>query len=250
MPSVGSSTDHPRVRGEHTLRELHRKRQDGSSPRARGTPVAADPQLFCMRIIPACAGNTRLPARKSRVRADHPRVRGEHEEIYGVGQAPYGSSPRARGTRLTMDIAGLRVRIIPACAGNTSAARWNITAESDHPRVRGEHLLGSGCLTHTDGSSPRARGTPVFEQRLDSLDRIIPACAGNTRRRHGPRTPQTDHPRVRGEHSLKLCHVCPSGGSSPRARGTPCGGADQGRRDRIIPACAGNTRVSDGAIAI
>ena len=50
--------DHPRVCGEHTLALSCLRRQPGSSPRVRGTRFSNVFPLFCMGIIPACAGNT------------------------------------------------------------------------------------------------------------------------------------------------------------------------------------------------
>ena len=52
------------------------------------------------------------------------------------------------------------------------------------------------------------------------------------------------HPRGRGEHSRRLALRKWSGGSSPRARGTPDDMACADAEDRFIPAGAGNTRRS------
>ena len=70
---------------------------------------------------------------------------------------------------------------------------------------------------------------------------IIPAYAGNTpSRRHRP-SPKRDHPRVCGEHFSSCVVMVPSGGSSPRMRGTLWTCFRGGRRCGIIPAYAGNT---------
>ena len=154
-----STSDHPRVRGEHATERPRTSITTGSSPRARGTrPRRASPRPR-WRIIPACAGNTSIALPPATVPPDHPRVRGEHlARLERVAQQ-YGSSPRARGTRGARAERSVRCRIIPACAGNTVPARRASGRRSDHPRVRGEH-----CRVHTRhvdaaGSSPRARGT-------------------------------------------------------------------------------------------
>ena len=49
---------HPRVCGEHMARYRYDKPNYGSSPRVRGTRVAAGSLLRPARFIPACAGNT------------------------------------------------------------------------------------------------------------------------------------------------------------------------------------------------
>jgi len=74
--------------------------------------------------------------------------------------------------------------------------------------------------------------------------RIIPARAGNTRRRRARRRPRPDHPRAGGEHSTSARSSSSSTGSSPRGRRTRgCTSPAAGRR-RIIPARAENTLVS------
>ena len=85
------------------------------------------------------------------------------------------------------------------------------------------------------------RGTPACSPRTRSRTGIIPACAGNTPRRHGRWRRDRDHPRVCGEHDEASAKTLLKSGSSPRVRGTlfqpTSGRPDPG----IIPACAGNT---------
>ena len=234
-------TDHPRVRGEHPRSGWPWACPFGSSPRARGTHLLAAPRMGLVWIIPACAGNTSRSAPAHQASADHPRVRGEHSSFESSGCCPCGSSPRARGTPRSGPASSSPTRIIPACAGNTSPMPHKALHAADHPRVRGEHVDHQHEPARVVGSSPRARGTRRVAYVLVALVRIIPACAGNTacKRNHG-RT-ATDHPRVRGEHPYTPGPCSISGGSSPRARGTPRPGRVPPRRVRIIPACAGNT---------
>mgnify|MGYP006899962460 CR=1 FL=1 len=100
----------------------------GSSPRARGTLLSG--------------------AWRSAGVLDHPRVRGEHACLNRSATATRGSSPRARGTPLdALDLVH-RVRIIPACAGNTAQAGRQRAPRADHPRVRGEHA-DPRCMRET-----------------------------------------------------------------------------------------------------
>ena len=57
-PSSSSSPVHPRVRGEHPAGLRRGADDDGSSPRARGTPQNGESRITSHRFIPACAGNT------------------------------------------------------------------------------------------------------------------------------------------------------------------------------------------------
>ena len=72
------------------------------------------------------------------------------------------------------------VGIIPAYAGNTWHHEFPDLHVRDHPRVCGEHRRCRFVLFAVIGSSPRMRGTPIFEQETDGCSGIIPAYAGNT----------------------------------------------------------------------
>ena len=160
----------------------------GSSPHARGTRNSMNEWGYDGGIIPACAGNT-IPAcagntypcsRKYSAYRDHPRMRGEHSHTAWKVCAMPGSSPHARGTptvgKSNIDLLG----IIPACAGNTTAAQTSAALAGDHPRMRGEHSDDWRTVTLSLGSSPHARGTPSSASLTVSSHGIIPACAGNT----------------------------------------------------------------------
>ena len=53
-----SVTVHPRVCGEHGVRDGRAHNGVGSSPRVRGTLSLAVWEVNCGWFIPACAGNT------------------------------------------------------------------------------------------------------------------------------------------------------------------------------------------------
>ena len=213
----------------------------GSSPRPRGTQSDGFPRVLNGRIIPASAGNTATGHPRCAARPDHPRVRGEHTPIASAKAVWVGSSPRPRGTHDGTHRDARIPRIIPASAGNTRfpgrCSRWR----PDHPRVRGEHDSSGRMKTGECGSSPRPRGTRLKGNLGVRAGRIIPASAGNTCR-HGPRPwSGSDHPRVRGEHTMGRTETAAYIGSSPRPRGTLSLPATLSHHDRIIPASAGNT---------
>ena len=194
------------MRGEHLTGRASISRNRGSSPHARGTQRGRDMGYFVIRLIPACAGNTRWQSPTSRRRTAHPRMRGEHISVLVPPEIRPGSSPHARGTRR-----------------GRSSSRPGRTA---HPRMRGEH---AGTLSNSAGqcgSSPHARGTPFAARTCECFWRLIPACAGNTL-------------------AAKPAGVS-YGGSSPHARGTLGEGLSHCARPRLIPACAGNTAPCPG----
>ncbi len=192
--------DHPRERGEHPPPLATSLPIFGSSPRARGARVRAAVLDLPAGIIPASAGSTSVSSSRRRSTRDHPRERGEHQAMLDGLLALGGSSPRARGARLTPPEDPRGQGIIPASAGSTTPQRPDPRPSTDHPRERGEHPNTCALPDTHAGSSPRARGARLTALVLVVAARIIPASAGST----GPNIisrPRTgDHPRERGEH--------------------------------------------------
>ena len=171
-------------------------------------------------------------------------MRGEHPSHPDRRPPPPGSSPHARGARVTRNAGVVVLGIIPACAGSTAAGPTSPPPRRDHPRMRGEHNKTINDYVRMMGSSPHARGARHGHGPADGACRIIPACAGSTCSRRCDLPVAWDHPRMRGEHIESPVPFACVSGSSPHARGA--------QRDRgpsylnlgIIPACAGSTHCS------
>src|SRR5580704_19350245 len=106
--------------------------------------------------------------------------------------------------------------------------------------MRGERVVVAGGVKHVVGSSPHARGTPGGGRRNRTLNRFIPACAGNAFLCALSANKRAVHPRMRGERGDRSFRVVRDAGSSPHARGTPLGELLHHFGNRFIPACAGN----------
>ena len=196
-------------------------------------------------IIPACAGSTDRLAAYPLAEPDHPRLRGEHVVSEFGPDGDLGSSPPARGARRPGHRHQGRDRIIPACAGSTSSVGKMIAWPRDHPRLRGEHGFTDAGYSNAEGSSPPARGAREPTGGSPDLFRIIPACAGSTRRCSESSWWRTDHPRLRGEHRSSSVNAVAEIGSSPPARGAPLSNLHCHEHCGIIPACAGSTQAAD-----
>ena len=216
-------------------------RTSGSSPLARGTPLALLVVDLRHRFIPAGAGNTPARAHAPVRRTVHPRWRGEHPCTVTRRPNSCGSSPLARGTRDEEAGAGKRGRFIPAGAGNTFRHPAAERTRTVHPRWRGEHNSRTMAALTSAGSSPLARGTPRRAHRPGLGLRFIPAGAGNTYSRRSGAMGMAVHPRWRGEHLAGHTEGMRMNGSSPLARGTPHRPARGQGGARFIPAGAGNT---------
>ena len=172
---------------------------------------------------------------------DHPRIRGEHESQEDYDAFVQGSSPHTRGTPMTpLTVWGLR-GIIPAYAGSTQARRRRRCHSWDHPRIRGEHIIGGGPAGLTAGSSPHTRGARLRRAQRCGAPGIIPAYAGSTAACINQSEVSWDHPRIRGEHAAMTLDVYADLGSSPHTRGAQVGQAENVGFLRIIPAYAGST---------
>ena len=152
-----------------------------------------------------------------------------------------GSSPLTRGTPGSLAGYELGRRIIPAYAGNTMSSGSSSRSCTDHPRLRGEHLVALAVGSPCEGSSPLTRGTRTPLQDANLKPGIIPAYAGNTISRPRSRRTTGDHPRLRGEHRISRPRWGFRKGSSPLTRGTRRRSRPGSGPGRIIPAYAGNT---------
>ena len=133
--------DHPRACGAHTSRKCQCGSSLGSSPRMRGSPLAAIPPCITLGIIPAHAGLTKFGTVYQYERRDHPRACGAHWPKIAHCYELAGSSPRMRGSPPVRALVGSGRGIIPAHAGLTRGCGRPSGRTRDHPRACGAHLL-------------------------------------------------------------------------------------------------------------
>ena len=115
---------------------------------------------------------------------DHPRLRGEQRMLGGRDPQQMGSPPLARGTAAPAAPSIVTSGITPACAGNSAGPVLVGFRCRDHPRLRGEQLLGTFDLSEIWGSPPLARGTVAYARGRPRASGITPACAGNRNKRY------------------------------------------------------------------
>ena len=240
-PPRSARRDHPRMCGEHKRVISFADSPAGSSPHVRGARrVGMDASVF-RGIIPACAGSTgSKPASTSSMR-DHPRMCGEHRTPPPTYQWRPGSSPHVRGAHIDPRQRYFTTGIIPACAGSTNIRLDQRLSSRDHPRMCGEHAEIAAWGNDCWGSSPHVRGARCNLVRSCRFRGIIPACAGSTWTREAIFSPAGDHPRMCGEHAVRVRRAVMVSGSSPHVRGAHHTITATSHTGGIIPACAGST---------
>ena len=213
----------------------------GSSPRVRGKRDHGTVLPASDGLIPACAGKTGAATWRPASPPAHPRVCGENPEDGIRSFAVAGSSPRVRGKPHQALPARKPRRLIPACAGKTRTIVQISWASWAHPRVCGENYEAHEIGLRAGGSSPRVRGKPFGDAGREVRERLIPACAGKTRRGLPRARRRPAHPRVCGENNTDAAIAFPRAGSSPRVRGKRSLRVPYFGSLRLIPACAGKT---------
>ncbi len=235
--------DHPRVCGEHLRSSPIARSTIGSPPRLRGALIASRKPSAGAVDHPRVCGEHGGQGGAGRGVWDHPRVCGEHGQRMPDAIHNAGSPPRLRGARVRVQQAKRIRRITPAFAGSTPLRDARRCAESDHPRVCGEHGQPGGSIYSSSGSPPRLRGAPERLRQARQERGITPAFAGSTCSTVNETMLKKDHPRVCGEHPRLDSIVCTAAGSPPRLRGARTGYWVCAPKIGITPAFAGSTGI-------
>ena len=215
----------------------------GLSPRVRGNHGVRLSSCFCVRSIPACAGEPTSLLQRSTGWRVYPRVCGGT----GVGlkqrRPSRGLSPRVRGNHAGMvrkkDDAGS----IPACAGEPVSWMTPLNDRRVYPRVCGGTGILDDPVERSSGLSPRVRGNLEDECDYCGSTGSIPACAGEPTPLSTTSPYNGVYPRVCGgtRHidGIHLHHE----NLSPRVRGNPVSVLCTSPTTGSIPACAGEPRI-------
>ena len=130
----------------------------GLSPRMRGNRSRRMQRQPALGSIPAYAGEPFCyPARRVLLQV-YPRVCGGTPGESGVCVKVQGLSPRMRGNPGLPQKIRLRVRSIPAYAGEPPAPFVSVSTRRVYPRVCGGTRIPASCRTAAMGLSPRMRG--------------------------------------------------------------------------------------------
>ena len=191
----------------------------GSPPHARGGDHPEQRREILGGITPARAGRRPQPVGWRQPQQDHPRTRGEEPLQTWARTWRTGSPPHARGGGGRDGQASVIHGITPARAGRSNFCSGDRPGRKDHPRTRGEERPGSRRQISSGGSPPHARGGGCPVSKSGNPRWITPARAGRSYCSKVALWEDGDHPRTRGEETLRYFHHVKSLGSPPHARG-------------------------------
>ena len=135
--ALGVAQDYPRVCGGTAIDWLDGNSYLGLSPRVRGNQLFLIGGLYCVRTIPACAGEPGYCRTCLVYVRDYPRVCGGTVPSGAKSILAYGLSPRVRGNQGLKAWSGWNRRTIPACAGEPHCWTGGAIFRKDYPRVCG-----------------------------------------------------------------------------------------------------------------
>ena len=157
----------------------------GLSPRVRGNLWSAEIYVRKIRSIPACAGEPDLSYLSYYITMVYPRVCGGTFFFNICGVLEKGLSPRVRGNLMKGRGQLLRLRSIPACAGEPFLLSSPIQPASVYPRVCGGTIRPRHRRGVEQGLSPRVRGNHRPPGWVVSKRGSIPASDRTRRHVHG-----------------------------------------------------------------
>ena len=133
--------DHPRIRGTNWCFFRHNLNPQGSSPHTRDKSFMFSEKKKQNGIIPAYAGQIIQTLYDLCVLRDHPRIRGTNSYPGAVYIEKSGSSPHTRDKYCERVGGVIRLRIIPAYAGQIALTSAGRLRRQDHPRIRGTNHI-------------------------------------------------------------------------------------------------------------
>ncbi len=211
---------YPRECGAAFIPDIDAIREEGLSPRVRGSRALSRVAKLFRRSIPASAGQPHPCNATRRSSTVYPRECGAASPYpLGTLNVP-GLSPRVRGSRANRPRHPSLRRSIPASAGQPGVSRHQPASDRVYPRECGAASVKRISINNPLGLSPRVRGSRLLRDAQVAVQRSIPASAGQ------PRTSQASL--LTGSVYPRECGAARSGrtawrvklGLSPRVRGS------------------------------
>ncbi len=173
---------YPRGCGGAEAEAADPERDEGLSPRVRGSRRAATAPCGFPGSIPAGAGEPQRHHRRHGREGVYPRGCGGADLRSEITTWGLGLSPRVRGSHLALDGVEALLGSIPAGAGEPSSGMTRLRRSRVYPRGCGGARTWPIRARSSGGLSPRVRGSRVRGHAAPGAVGSIPAGAGEPRR--------------------------------------------------------------------
>ena len=173
---------YPRGCGGTSVVSVRLDNSIGLSPRVRGNRLVPPLDLTVDGSIPAGAGEPSRPSRTRPSSPVYPRGCGGTGRNGRRRAGVRGLSPRVRGNPSRGRLLLLRLRSIPAGAGEPQTPMSRSSNSSVYPRGCGGTRVALALRCPLAGLSPRVRGNPDEVDAVGQQERSIPAGAGEPSR--------------------------------------------------------------------
>ena len=211
----------------------------GLSPRVRGNQPPWPRPSGRGRSIPARAGEPSSVREMYALMSVYPRACGGTSPPFSVQSQVSGLSPRVRGNPQHEPPQGRRGGSIPARAGEPRDSEVSRASRGVYPRACGGTNDDSTACAMSNGLSPRVRGNRDARFFIGEPRGSIPARAGEPWSSGAAGRRCSVYPRACGGTWIPNATPSAITGLSPRVRGNPGQVPLVQRRDRSIPARAG-----------
>ena len=237
--SRAASPVYPRACGGTRAGTMRFPVRRGLSPRVRGNPQWQPPARPARRSIPARAGEPSGRWKTGFQPTVYPRACGGTVMVLLQAGLLFGLSPRVRGNPAHRPDTERPRRSIPARAGEPMTGVWPAWTTWVYPRACGGTGGQAHVVSEAEGLSPRVRGNPFRASVLATIDRSIPARAGEPNCSGSNPGNHRVYPRACGGTTCADTSAASVWGLSPRVRGNHLRRHLRRQRLGSIPARAG-----------
>ncbi len=239
-----SSSVHPHVRGDGSVRSRPFCWYSGSPPRAWGRLTSSRRPGCPGRFTPTCVGTAADDPRRDSRTTVHPHVRGDGVERLGAVVPGLRFTPTCVGTAMSPRTNEARVNGSPPRAwGRLTQTDTADGSDAVHPHVRGDGAASAEHGARVVRFTPTCVGT-AWQVALNHFNMVgsPPRAWGRLRASGWINSSRAVHPHVRGDGGDNNAVVVHVGRFTPTCVGTASKRCVQRYKHRFTPTCVGTAQ--------
>jgi hypothetical protein len=209
----------PRASGDRPCPRREFPPVSRSTPRERGSSLAATMGYPLPEVDPARAGIVRCATTGASFYPSRPRASGDRPSLSSTAPMARGSTPRERGSSGVSDRRRGDRGVDPARAGIVPWRVAKVLGVAGRPRASGDRPGSSRNSAPPTSSTPRERGSSVEIDDLVLRHGVDPARAGIVPAGAVAHALSPSRPRASGDHPIRVVLEPPVLRSARRERG-------------------------------